>query len=175
MQRDERVTDDGVAAHVADDVVELVVHLTQVLSVALFKVKLLQVHDVAQAREALGRSVFRRVVGREPLDLAADIHDVHQILGRDAEHDGAFAGVGDEVLLLEAAQRLADGRAADVELLDEPELREHLAARVHTLNDIGFQPLKHLIGQRNGTEIFHAAPPVRPARSGRGPALRSWR
>ena len=162
------------AAHVADDVVELVVHLAQVLGVALFKVKFLQVQNVPQACKPLGRDVFRRVVGCEPLDPAADVHDVHQILGRDAEHDGALAGVGDEVLLLEAAQRLADGRAADVELLDELQLREHLAARVHALNDIGFQPLKHLIGQRNGTEIFHSAPPVKPARSGRGPAPRSW-
>ena len=62
----------------------------------------------------------------------------------------------------------------DVERLDELQLREHLAARVHALNDIGFQPLKHLIGQRNGTEIFHTAPPVKPARSGRAPAPRSW-
>ena len=154
---------------------KLVVHLAQVLGVALFKVKLLQIQNVLQARKAVGRSVFRRVVRREPLDLAADVHDVHQILGRDAEHDGALAGVGDEVLLLEAAQRLADGCAADVELLDEPQLREHLAARVNALYDVGFQPLKHLIGQRNGTEIFHAAPPVRPARSGRAPAPRSWR
>ena len=30
----------------------------------------------------LGRGVFRRVVGHEPLDLAADVHDVHQILGQ---------------------------------------------------------------------------------------------
>ena len=66
--------------------------------------------------------VLRGVVGSQPLDALADVHDVLQIFLGDAHHPRAFAGVLNKPLLFQTAQRLPDGGAADAQLIDQLQL-----------------------------------------------------
>ena len=63
MQRSQGVADDGAVAQAADGIVEFIVHLAQMLGIALGVVEILQVSQMLQLCSTLGTLMIRMVVG----------------------------------------------------------------------------------------------------------------
>ena len=150
VQGAQGVHEHGAAADFVDALVELVVDLPEMIVVSFFKIEVLQFAELPQTLGIGLGAVFGGVEGGQALAAQADVHDVLQVLQRDAQHHAALAGIPDQPLLLQAAQGLPDGGAAHVQLLHQLQFGEHLPPGVHPGDNIGLQLLKYLIRQRDG-------------------------
>ena len=152
----QRVGNHRVLAETADDGVEFIVHFADMLRVLPGEVEFLQIHHMRQLLQSLRRHVFGGVVGGKSLDPQADVQQIIEIVQRNAEHAGTLAGVLDETLLRETAQRLSNGCAADAELLDELQLRQYLPAGIDAEDDVIFQLRKHAVCKGGGLILCHS-------------------
>ena len=93
--------------------------------------------------------------GGKALHAGAYLVDVLDVAHVQTDHAHAAGGAHHQPLLLQAAQGLADGRAADAELFAELGFGQDLAARVDAGEDVLFENFKHLVGDGN-RPVFHA-------------------
>ena len=145
------------------DVVEAEVGLDELEQVVRLRRLLHQPHLLAELGEVGVGHPVERVREAVALEREADRdQDLLHLLVRDAEHDGAAVGDGHhEALVLELAQRLADGAAARPELARERRLDQPLAGLVASGDDLAAEDLDDLLTAR--------ATPARAARRRRRP------
>ena len=119
MQADQRIGQRAAAAGAVDQLMKLRVQILDLVGVAaaLFGVVALQLQRLADLIQFLVADARRRPLGRQTLDPDADLVHVQHVLLGDAHDRDAAARFLQDVLLLQAADRLADRRAAHAELL----------------------------------------------------------
>ena len=92
-----------------------------------------------------GRGQARRV----PFHLRAEFVDLLDVLGADlGDQHAAMVEVRHQPLDDQALDRLADGRAPDLHLVDQAALGEHRAGRQLQHDDLVHEGLVRLLGQR---------------------------
>ena len=120
-----------------------------------FNVEALQVQDLLHFTQYIVCDAGGGPLGSQALQLAADLINIQHILPGDAYHHQPAAGVLQNMLLLQTADSLPDGGAADAQLTGKAHFAQNLALRVFPGQNIPFQLLKNLIGNGNGLVISH--------------------
>ena len=120
-----------------------------------FNIELLKAQRFLHLPEGVIGDGNRRTLCGDALKPLANLVDVQHILPGDADYHHATAGVLQNMLLLQAADSLPDGRPADAQLSGQPQLAEHLSLRVFPRENIPLQLLKHLIRNGNRLVISH--------------------
>ena len=160
MEGDQRIRIGTAAAAVVKQFMEPGVQIFDLIGIFArllfaFNVEALQVQDLLHFTQYIVGDAGSGPLCGQTLQLKADLVDIQHILPGDADDHQTVSGVLQNALLLQAADGLPDGGAADAQLAGQPQLAQNLALRVFTGQNIPFQLFENLIGDGNGLVISH--------------------